>query len=94
MLIEGYDFFDQLKPTLRYRIVDEVFSEFKDKFNYFFIESDSGFKASKEFVSYFICNLYCRIYVPNQIIIRKYDRFAEMYLIETGYVMMSLKNKW
>jgi len=32
--------------------------------------------------------------VPNQIIVRKNDRFAEMYLIESGYVMLSLKTKW
>lgn len=71
-----------------------MFHDFKDRFNYFFIDDQTNFKASKEFISYFICNLYCRIYVPNQIIIRKNDRFAELYLIETGYVMMSLKNKW
>lgn len=27
-------------------------------------------------------------------IIRKDDRFAEFYLIETGYVMLSLRQKW
>jgi hypothetical protein len=75
-------------------VVEDVFHEFKHRFNYFFLDNDASFKASKEFVSYFICNLYCRIYVPNQIIMRKGDRFAEMYLIEGGHVMMSLKTKW
>lgn len=32
--------------------------------------------------------------MPNQIIVRKNDRFAEMYLIESGYVILSLKTKW
>lgn len=32
ILIEGYDFFDQLKPSLRYKVVYEVFEEFIDHF--------------------------------------------------------------
>jgi hypothetical protein len=93
MLIEGYDFFDQLKPSLRYRIIEDVFEEFKDRFNYCFVDADNGFKASKEFISYFICNLYCRIYIPNQIIVKRLDKFPEMYLIETGHVVVSLRKK-
>lgn len=93
MLIEGYDFFDQCKPSLRYRIIEDVFEEFKDRFNYCFIDPDVGFKGSKEFISYFITNLYCRIFLPNQLIVRRLDKFPEMYLIETGNVVVSLKNK-
>jgi len=66
MLIDGYDFFDQLKPSLRYRLVEEVFEQFKDRFSYCFADPDAHFHASKEFVSYFVCNLYCRIYVPTR----------------------------
>ncbi len=36
MLIEGYDFFDQMKPSLRYRIVQEVFHDFIQRFDYIF----------------------------------------------------------
>lgn len=65
MLVEGYDFFDQVKPSLRYRIVKEVFSEFIDRFGYLFYSEIDEFRGSKEFTSYFITNLYCRIYVAN-----------------------------
>ena len=65
MLVEGYDFFDQVKPSLRYRIVSEVFSEFIERFEYLFISPLDDFRGAKEFQSYFITNLYCRIYVPN-----------------------------
>lgn len=103
MLIDGYDYFDQLKPTLRFRLVEDVFYEFIMFFKILFSDSEKLQKNprfdglslnSKEFVSYFICNLYCRIYVPNQIIVRKGERFAEMYMIQSGTVMLSLKTKW
>jgi hypothetical protein len=83
-------------------VVEDVFSEFMVFFNVLFTDkdkigrNDGGFASltSKEFISYFICNLYCRIYVPNQIIVRKGERFAEVYMIESGTVMISLRTKW
>ena len=92
MLVDGFAFFDQLKPSLRFRVVEEVFEEFRDRFAYCFGDAD-GFRASKEFVSYFVCSLYCRIYVPNQVIVRRGDKFPELYLIETGHVVLSLRRK-
>jgi hypothetical protein len=79
---------------LRYRIVSEVFSEFIERFEYLFISPNDDFRGAKEFQSYFITNLYCRLYVPNQIIVRRDERFAEMYLIDTGSVSVSLKDKF
>ena len=33
MITESYAFFEQLKPSLRFRMVNECFSEFKGNFN-------------------------------------------------------------
>lgn len=95
ILIEGYDFFEQLKPTLRYNVVYEVFEEFIDHFYpALFKDLDVDYKVSKEFISYYICNLYCRVYVPGQVIAKKGDKFSEMYMIEHGGIVLSLRAKW
>ena len=54
---------------------------------------DENFKAGKEFISFFMTNLYCRIYVPNQLIVKKGETFPEMYLINRGSVVLSIKKK-
>ena len=63
MIIEDYDFFYQLKPRLRYKVVMELFSDFKHNFRYLF--DDENFRAGQEFIASFISNLYCRIFIPN-----------------------------
>mmetsp|Transcript_19500 Transcript_19500/g.18626 ORF Transcript_19500/g.18626 Transcript_19500/m.18626 type:complete len:80 (-) Transcript_19500:320-559(-) len=79
MLRKDNEFFDQLKPDLRYRLIAEVFGDiyknkdnikcFKDSFifdfRYLFTDKDMGFLASKEMICEFVSNLYCRIFIPN-----------------------------
>ena len=45
-------------------------------------------------MSHFICSLYSRTYVGNQFVVRKGDKFNEMYMIEKGTVLLSLSTKW
>ena len=44
--------------------------------------------ADKEFVSSFLSKLYCRIYIPNQKMIKKGEKFSELYLIHSGTVSL------
>jgi len=52
MIIEGYPFFDQIKPRLRYKICMEIFKDFFHEFKYLF--KQDYFVADKEFVSRFL----------------------------------------
>jgi len=88
-IVEDYPFFEQLKPRLKHKVVTELFSSFKRTFKYLF--QGEGFRAGEEFVSGFLSNLYCRIYIPNQWIIRHKENFNELYLVYKGTVTISLK---
>jgi signal-transduction protein with cAMP-binding, CBS, and nucleotidyltransferase domain len=81
--------------------MEDVFFEFKSIYFPSLFENEPideaglpKFIAPKEFVSYFLCNLYSRVYDPYQVIVRKGDKFSELYLVEKGEVVVSLKQKW
>ena len=44
-LIHSYEFFVQLKPKLRYKLIDELFGNFKQNFYYMF--EDEEFEAGR-----------------------------------------------
>jgi hypothetical protein len=50
--------------------------------------------VGNEFISFFITSLYCRIYIPNQMIVRRGENFSELYMIFEGKVVVSLRNKY
>lgn len=52
---------------------------------------DEEFDAGQEFISDFLSNLYCRIYIPSTEIIKYGETFPELYLIYKGIVVLSLK---
>lgn len=52
---------------------------------------DDDFEAGREFISDFLSNLYCRIYIPKSEIIKYGESVPELYLIYKGVVMLSLK---
>ena len=52
---------------------------------------DEEFDAGQEFISDFLSNLYCRIYIPSTEIIKYGETFPELYLIYKGIVICSLK---
>ena len=84
MIIEDFDFYFKLKPSLRYELVDELFGGFIQKFNGLFINPKEGMHQEKGFTSDFTVNLYCRVYIPGQDIVKLHEQFDEMYLIREG----------
>ena len=80
-LIRSQEFFDQLKPKMRYRLVKELFNNFSKNFEFMFDDDDYGFEAGREFICDFLSNLYSRIYLPGNEIIQYGDTFPEMYMI-------------
>lgn len=49
--------------------------------------------TGEEFISYFVSQLYCRIFIANQTIVKRGEQFAEMYMIFQGRVTLSLSVK-
>jgi len=49
--------------------------------------------CGKEFISFFTSQLYCRVFIANQTIIKKGEHFSELYLIFQGSVTLSLHKK-
>ena len=62
-------------------------------FSFKMLFQGEDFRAGREFTSFFITNLYARIYDPNQLIVKKGETFAEMCLIMEGSVILSIKKK-
>ena len=50
-------------------------------------------QCGKEFISYFTSQLYCRVFIANQTIVKKGEHFEELYLIFQGSVTLSLAKK-
>ena len=87
-LIKGFDFLEQLKPSLRSRLIHELFPKFFQQFQHVFEFENAS--CGKEFISYFVSQLYCRFFLSNQTIIRKGEEFDELYMIFVGKVTLSL----
>jgi len=90
-LIRTQEFFDQLKPKIRYKLVKELFNGFYKNFEYMFDDDEYGFDGGREFICDFLSNLYSRIYLPGNDIIQYGDDFPELYMIQEGIVILSLK---
>lgn len=73
MIIEDYDFYYQLKPNLRYELINELFNDPLE-----------GRYQEKGFIADFIVNLYCRVFIPGQDIVKIGETFEEMYIIKEG----------
>ena len=90
-LIKGFEFLEQLKPSLRSRLIYELFPKFFQLFSHVFEYGDA--ECGKEFISYFVSQLYCRLFLSNQTIVAKGDEFEELYMIFRGSVTLSLQVK-
>lgn len=88
-LIRTQEFYEQLKPKIRHKLIFELFKSFKEHFDYMF--DDDDFEAGNEFICDFISNLYSRIYLPGNEIIEYGDTFPELFMIQDGIVKLSLK---
>lgn len=86
MIIDDFDFYYKLKPSLRFELVEELFGEFIQKFRILFVNPKEGLYQEKGFTTDFVMNLYCRIYIPGQDIVKYQEYFDEMYLIKEGSI--------
>jgi hypothetical protein len=84
MVIEDFDFYYKLKPSLRYELVEELFGDFAQRFSILFINPREGNYEERGFTSDFIVNLYWRVYIPGQDIVKFHENFDEMYLVKLG----------
>ena len=81
-----------MKPSLRFELILELFNDkFIKDFKHIF-EFDNQ-TAGKEFMSYFISQLYCRVFIANQTMVKKGEHFSEVYMIFQGSVTISLHRK-
>jgi hypothetical protein len=76
-----------LKPQLRQKLIRDLFKKFIDEeFPHLFVYEYQSKKieCGNEFISYFVSQLYCRVFISNQTIVKKGEHFTEMYMIFQG----------
>lgn len=78
-IINQEEFFSQLKPRIRHRLVQILFNPFVFNFSYMF--KDDGFESGSEFKNDFLTNIYSRLYLPRNDIIRIGENFRELMMI-------------
>lgn len=78
----------------------ELFSKFiKEEFPHLFVHDieqagcQKTLSTGEEFISFFVSQLYCRVFIANQTIVKTGEQFAEMYMIFKGRVTLSLRVK-
>ena len=87
--IQNNEFFHQLKPRVRHRLITTLFGNFIT--NFFYLFNDAEFEGGTEFTSDFLSNLYSRLYLPENEIVTYGDTFEEMVMIQEGVVLLYLK---
>jgi hypothetical protein len=73
------DFFAELKPRIKHRLIQSLFAPFISNFYYLF--KDAVFEAGCEFKNDFLSNIYSRLYLPKNEIINFGDNFSELIMI-------------
>lgn len=74
------DFFAELKPRIKHRLIQSLFAPFISNFYYMF--KDSVFEAGCEFKNDFLSNIYSRLYLPKNDVINFGDNFSELIMIQ------------
>ena len=87
--IHNAEFFDQLKPRIRHRLVNALFSSFVS--NFFYLFNDAEFEAGCEFTSNFLSNIYSRLYLPGNTIVNHGEHFSEFVMIQEGVVSLQMR---
>jgi len=85
------DFFAELKPRIKHRLIQSLFAPFISNFYYMF--KDSVFEAGCEFKNDFLSNIYSRLYLPKNDVINFGDNFSELIMIQQGVVNVYTKYK-
>jgi hypothetical protein len=84
IILEDFDFYYKLKPSLKFKLTDMLFGEFASRFNGLFVCSEQGYFADQEFKSDFLANLYFRTFLSRNDVIREGEEVDEMCLITKG----------
>ena len=79
-LADSYEYFEQLKPDLRYQLTLDVFQPMIQDFCHVF--EHEGKWTGDEFLSFFVSALYCRVFISGESIVKRLDYFREIYLIQ------------
>jgi len=67
-LVDGYDFLLQLKPRLRYELINELFKPMIQDFDHIFryeVTQGNVLETGSEFLTFFVSKLYCRVFIAN-----------------------------
>jgi len=72
-LIKNYEFLEKLKPNLRASLIKDIFPDYLFMFKHFFEFDDAS--CGEEFKSFFVSQIHCKIFLANQVIIEKGDKF-------------------
>ena len=84
------EFFDQLKPRIRHKLITSLFNSFS--VNFFYMFNDAEFEAGTEFTSYFLANLYSNLFLPENGIVSYGDNFDGLIMIQEGIVSCQLRD--
>mmetsp|Transcript_1473 Transcript_1473/g.2589 ORF Transcript_1473/g.2589 Transcript_1473/m.2589 type:complete len:363 (-) Transcript_1473:1072-2160(-) len=87
--VQNSEFFTQIKPRIRHRLINTLFGSFIT--NFFYMFNDADFEAGCEFTSDFLSNIYSRLHLPEDEIIGYGETFEEIIMIQDGVVNLSLK---
>ena len=87
--IQNSEFFHQLKPRIRHRLINALFGSFIQ--NFFYMFNDNEFEGGCEFTSDFCSNIYSRLYLPSSCIIDIGDNFPELIMVQEGVVTVSTR---
>lgn len=65
-----------------------MIQDFKHLFQY-----EDGLECGNEFLTFFVSQLYCRVFIANQTMVKRLEHVSEFYLIFKGSVTISLSHK-
>ena len=80
------EFFKELPPNLKKKIIFACFGDYKNKFLYFFEDPDENYKAGEDFMYEIISKLSCLIARPDEKVLVRKGEVKYIYFILTGSV--------
>lgn len=87
--IKENEFYSQLKPRIRYRLVTGLFCNFIS--NFFFMFNDDDFEAGCEFTNEFLINLKPNLFLSDNLIVDYGENFDKLYMIQESVVSLRLR---
>ena len=78
LIIEEFEFYQQLTPRMQTELIDEIFIDFQEKFMPFFNLTQVGFKNE------FIISMLCRIFKQEDLILKAKSKMRHVYFLVEG----------